>query len=463
MRVSGRAAALCLAASLVATPGFGAEAEQGEDGLIGQRVGLTPGIDYVLRAGVSYTDNLFRSPAGLESSSGAAVLGVFANGQRDTGRLTYRTAVDLWYNAYFSEFDSQVFGGATFDGAYAFVEDTFLWNGSFAYNQVRQDISAPLAPGNMGAQVNWSTGPEFRFRFGQALEAQLSAHYQAASYPGDQAQGDNTTIGGRALLARRSGPRSMIALGASVDDLRYDQDLVAELFDFTRREVFARYETSGVRNRIAAEAGYSTVSGSNVDDSGPVFRGTFSRRLTPTLDGFLSYVREYPVSSPQLRFEDPAEPGTGTPDETLLTSSPRIAQTFGATLAMERTRTNARLSYSLRKEESLLELLGKRDYSDLRFFVQRQFTPKASGAFFVSLTSDNFTAFAEDADETTVGGLFTIMLGGSLGLDLQLEHRDRDSENPMGSSKELSGGIFLRYSGAFGRRAPSSLESMGLQ
>jgi hypothetical protein len=448
-----------LAALMVAPCALAAGAEADE--FVSSRNQAIPAIDYVARAGLSYTDNVFRSPPGTEVSSGAFAVGVMANGERDTGRLTYQTAVDLSYNAYFDDIDGEVFGGASVSGAYAFVPDTFFWNADFIYNQVRQDLAGPLAPGNMGSQVTWSTGPELRLNLGSSTEAHLIGHYQGGSFPGSLT--DNNTIGGRALLVRRSSPRAQLALGASYDKVSYRDDLTAELFDFDRQEAFARIDSSGPRDNLGVEAGYASVSGGNVDDSGPVFRGAYSRRLTPTLSGYLSYVHEYPTSSAPLFLEDASVPGSGITDESI-SAVPRVADSFDASLVLHRTRSEARLSYSLRKEESLEQSLGSRNYSELRFFVSRRFTPKASGSFYAARSKETFTVFAEDANETMIGGLLTILFGRSLGLELQVEYRDRDSQDPLESSKEFATGLFLRYSGAFGRNQPlDNGESLGLQ
>jgi hypothetical protein len=410
----------------------------------------------VARAGFSYTDNLFRSPPGTENSTGAAAVGIEARGTRDTGRLTYDTAVNLAYYDYFGEFGNEIFGDARIEGAYAIVPDTFFWNGDFTYGQGRADFSRPMVPGNLEDQISWSTGPEVRLRMGRVMEAQLEAHYQQQRFSGTS-QSDSDTIGGRALLVRRANPRSSLGLGGSYDQVSYVDGAVASLFDFDRQEVFGRVEHSTARNRMSFEAGYSTVSGQVVDDSGPLFRGSFSRRLTPTFSSDLSYVHEYPTSSAPTYGQDVTSPGSGGVDNTLLTAAPRVADTLNASLTMRRTRTEAVLSYVWRKEESLVEILGERDSNEWRFFVTRDFTPKASGSFFAARSDENFTVFADDNTETTFGARLTILFGQALGLDLQVEHRDRESEDPLGTSKELAGGIFLRYAGAFGRRG--SLEN----
>jgi hypothetical protein len=418
------------------------------------------GIDYILRAGLSYSDNLFRAPSGSEQAVGAVAVGAEMRGKRDTGRLNYDVAVDLSRYQYFENYDGQTFGRALLDGSYAFVPDTLFWNARFDFDQFRDDLTRPLAPGNIDNQIAFSTGPEARLRLGSVMEAQGEAHYQFVRF--SQSNLDSSTVGGRALLGRRANPRSFLAVGASADKVSYDDDVLAQAFDYDRSEAFARFEHTGQRTGVSAEAGYAKVSGATVDDSGPLFRGNIWRRLTPTLRGEVSYVREYPTSSATSFMTDPTVPGGGTVDNTILTAAPRVSQNLDANLSMTRTRTQALLAYSWHRDSSLIPAYGDRDYNEIRFRVSRQFTPKASGTFFAAYSTEDYTNFPDEFEDTTVGGILTILFGRSLGLDLRVEHHDRNATTAADAFKELSWGLFVRYSGAFGRRA-SLEEDIGLR
>lgn len=444
MRKRIRGAAIGMAALLASAAAGAAEAPGGG----------TPEINYIARAGLSYSDNLFRAPSGLEESVGAAAIGAEVHGRRETGRLHYDVAVDLSYYGYFEDYSSELFGRALLDGSYAFVPDTFFWNATFGFDQFRDDLTRPLAPDNLNNQITFSTGPEARLRMGTVTEAQGEAHYQFVRYSSSDL--DSSTIGGRALLGRRANPRSFLAAGLSADSVSYDEELIAQAFDFDRQEVFGRFEHRGARTGITAEAGYASVSGPVVDDSGPLFRGHLWRRLTPTLRADVSYVREYPTSVATSYVADPTVPGGGAIDNTTLTATPRVATSFNAGLELTRTRTSAQLSYTWREDASLIDIFGDMNHSEIRFRVTRQFTPKASGTFFAARSSEDYTQFPEEFDDTILGGMLTILFGRSLGLDLRIEHRDRGANDPSQAYRELAWGVFVRYSGGFGRR--SSLE-----
>jgi hypothetical protein len=439
---------------LLAVPAWAADAPVNADASFLARAAdsAIPDISYALRAGASYNDNVLLAPSGFENSSGAGVLGLTVSGQRATGRLTYRTSVDLSYDEYFGRYDSQLFGGGRVNGAYAFVPDTFFWNGSVNYDQVRREITAPLASGNMGGQTAWSTGPEVHLRMGSAMEAQLSGHYQSASYPGALSQSGNSTIGAKALLVRHANPRTQLALGGSYDDIGYDQRNVADVLDFKRHEVFLSYGNRGVRSQVSAELGYAGISGVTIDNKGVMFRGMLFRRLTPLLDASVSYNHEYPTSAPATFLQDPTIPGSAMTDQTLLSATPRITDTLNASLRLHRTRTEAQLSWALTKESSLAQGIGKRNYDEIRLSVSRRFAPRTTGSLYASRLNETYTSLSADSNEIRAGGLLTLQLSGALGLDVQAEYRDRSARQSGTSASQFVGGLFLRYSGALGRR-----------
>jgi hypothetical protein len=59
---------------------------------------------------------------------------------------------------------------------------------------------------------------------------------------------------------------------------------------------------------------------------------------------------------------------------------------------------------------------------------------------------------SERYKETAFGARFGISLSKAWGVDVQLEHRDREGTSAIGEYSELNGGIFLRYEGGAGRR-----------
>lgn len=406
---------------------------------------LSAELNYALRAGVALSDNIERASPGNERSSTSAVAGIEVRGERPAGRLRYNIAADLAYYEYLSpNISSEVFGRALVSGAYDFIPDAFSWNASLNYDQVSADAFRPLAPGNAEDVFTVSTGPTLRARFSNVMEGQLDGHYVRVSY--GERPFDNETVGGRAMLVRRANPRTMLALGASYDDVSYLSSLGASGLDYDRHEFFGRAELRGVRTEVQLEVGYADVSGQNFSSDGALIRARLSRRLTPSLTAFVNGVREYPTSEAAGLTADPTISGGGSYDSNLLTSGPRLSTSYEGGLRFASARVEADLSYLTRKEESLMLAVGKRNYDELRGRVTRHFTPRMQGSLFAARTSEDFSFFAETFDDTILGGEIGISFGRALGLQLRAEHHDRDGITRAAGYSEMAGGLFLRYS-----------------
>ncbi len=407
-------------------------------------------LEYSVRVGAAYSDNVERRPSGLEDSASAAVVGVALSGQRTTGRLRYDLDTDVTYNEYLnSDVKSDVMGRAGLHAAYYFVPDTFSWNAGLDYDQLRSDLLRPLAPGNLTDQLSLSTGPTLRLRFSNTMEGQLDSRFTSVNYgEGLDATAnqydDNDTLSVRGLLGRRANPRSLLALGASWDDVNYDaQPLGTPDYDFKRREAFVRMELAGARTTVELETGYAKISGASTDDSDLMLRGRLSRRLTPSLTGFVRAIREYPTVS---AFGTAAFFGSGAYDSTVLTSGPRLMTRGEAGLVYERPRTQSRFVYSRNKEDARDIGAGERNYDELRVYLTRTFTPRVSGTAFGVMTNEDFSGVVSDIKEKALGGQLTMEFGRALGLEMRMEHRWRDRTAAGFGYHELAAGIFLHYS-----------------
>jgi hypothetical protein len=399
------------------------------------------GIDYTARTGLSYSDNIFRAPSDKEDSL-ALVAGLELSGSRPTGRLRYQADADVAFNEYLSNgIDSELLGNAALSGSYDFVPERFGWNAGLTYGQLRGDVVRPSAPGNREDILSLTTGPTARLQFSNVAELQLTGNYARQTY--SDRPFDNETIGGRASLARRISPRSSVSAGFSFDDVSYVGSNAPSMLDYERKEIFGRVDLQGVRSDVQVEAGRSNITGELVDSGGFFMRANLSRRLTPAVTGFLRAVREYPTSTET--YGPGFEGGEVVEDTALLTSGPRKTTDLQAGLRFGGTRTNASLTASRREEASLVENVGKRKLNGVHGEVSRALTPRANGSFYVSLSDEEFTAFAGSAEETTIGMRLGINSGRTLGFEARVEYRDRGSGGVYPGYSEFSGGVFLTY------------------
>ena len=406
----------------------------------------TTGLDYTVRAGLNYSDNIGRYPSPLEESASAAVIGFELNGERPVGNLRYDAAVDIaryQYLNYFSGGDT--FGRGRVSGSYGLVDENFRWNASLTFDQMRDDLFRPVAPGNLENEVTFSTGPTIRGELFGAMDTQLDGNYERAWYSGSTI--DNQTIGARLQLGRRTGPQSSLGLGGAFDDVSYLGGPLSSALDFQRTEGYLYGEMNGIRTHLSGQLGYSQAEGDSFAGDGPLIRVRLERKMSPYLSAYLGYRDEYPTSQTGIL------PG-GTPanggviNSGLVTSSPREARTGEIGFNYDRTRSRANIGFYHLDEQSLIVALGNHKYDELRVRMTRRLTPRSTGTVEAAYSHEEFSAFAQKFDELMTGLNYTYELTRSLGLEFRVEYRNRDDKNGPSTYDEFSGGVYVRYTGS---------------
>lgn len=413
--------------------------------------GQVANLDYELRAGAAYSDNIERLRTD-PTETAIAVVGARVRGAREEGRLQYELAGDADYLEYLDselqgELVGSVFGNATYD----ILPQSVQWEMAGSFSQIRADLVRAAAPGNREDVVNLSTGPNFRARFGDAFEAELQARYSIATF--SERDLDSDTAAAQLVLGRRLSERSLVGFGVSFADVGYDSTLSLGSVDFQRTEVFARFRAEGARTELQADIGYSQAEGANVDDSGAMLRVEATRRLTPFISGFARYVQEYPTSEASVFLPFDATGGGAAGDGSILTATPRVAKLAEVGLRLDRPRTTGEVAVTSSRETDLANVVGNRSFDTARISITRAFTPRASGTLFGFWSEEDLIIVAGSADEFAAGVSFNATFGRNLGLDLRVEYRERNSPIVPSEFSEISVGLFLRWGriGAGGR------------
>ncbi|MEO8309123.1 MAG: hypothetical protein ABI616_13910 [Pseudomonadota bacterium] len=364
--------------------------------------------------------------------------------------------MDLMHYEYLnSSADPETFGRALLSGTYDFVPDHFSWNAAIDFDQQRGDLLQPIAPGNVENVTTLSTGPTLRGELFGAMDTELDGHYERAYYSGNSV--DNQTVGGKLKLGRRSGPKSRFGLGGSIDDVSYLGGPLSSALDFQRSEAFLYGDLNGARTDFSAELGYSQADGESFSGEGPLARLRLERKMSPDLSGFLGFRLEYPTSQQGLSVSDPTPSGGGIVNTSLVTSSPRQAQTGELGFNYSRTRSQASIGIYRLDEKSLIAALGHHTYDELRASVTRTFTPLARGTLYASYSKEDFSAAAQKYDEVRGGAVFAYDFTRSVGIDVRIEYQERNADGNNSSYNEFNGGVFLRYSGSLlGRNTATS-------
>jgi hypothetical protein len=232
----------------------------------------------------------------------------------------------------------------------------------------------------------------------------------------------------------------LLALGFDYDQVSYISNSAADAFDYRRREAFVRTELRGARTGLQFEAGYADITGELVDNNGPVLRLNLTRRLTPSLTGYVSAVREYLTSEPIV--QEVVVPGSGG-DAQL--NGPRLATRIDSRLRFEQPRTQVELAYLWRGEKAQTGQHESHDYGQIRGSFNRVLTPRVQGSLFASFGQESFSAYSADSLEYVYGAQLGMSLGRLLGVELRLQHNERKGNAQFRGYSEMSGGLYLRY------------------
>lgn len=398
-------------------------------------------FQYAARAGIAYSDNLGRTENN-KISSASAVAGLQLIALRPTGRLTFNVAGDLSYYDYFEKsFKSEVLGQMQAVSAYQILPESLSWNAQASYGQVRQDVQLAASPNNREGLINFSTGPTLRAHFGSLLEGTLDLRYALADYTSNGL--DNDTIGGNLILGHRPSANTLLALGFAYDDVSYAKHAGVPTIDFKRQEAFLRLDTKLVRTQLAADLGYSKVTGGGRDSTSPMLRVRATHRLSPFITAYVNFDQQYPTSQGAVEY-DPAAAVTGA-DHTILTAAPRLTRNVGGGVIFARPRTQFELTFNRQDESAKLGAAGERTFDQFQARVSRAMTPRSTIGGFVGYTRETISPLTTSANETSVGAQLGLSFGKSLGLDVTVMDRRRTSAQAFNSFSELSGGIYLRY------------------
>lgn len=385
---------------------------------------LEQGLDWTLRAGVGYSDNLGRDASGAIDSAFYAVGGTLTFA-RQQGRVDSNVSMDLdWVDYDATGFDSQVWGNLNGNLRYALVPERLVWLFQNDFGQGTRDPFQSLSPDNAENMNYFSTGPELTLRFGDALGALVDAGYSNVWFQ-DSPNSSDRYEGGLSLF-RDFSAASRAYVRGTYQDVQFDSGATAP--DFDQTDVLAGYTNSGSRTRLLVEAGYNTLSTENDTQSGPLLRVELSRDLTPTIDGSLRAGQEFNDAAGDLR----SQADFGNDSNGQETSGQAYEDRYvGGALQFAKSRTTAQLRADYHEQEYVETTTGlDRDRLQISAGVTRRFSQAWSGQLNVTFESVDYTdSTSVDYDESSYGADVTWRATSAISLTLAYDHFQRPSSS----------------------------------
>lgn len=311
-------------------------------------------------------------------------------------------------------------------------------------NLTRQSVNvlSGYAPGNQ-QQVNvFTAGPTFRARFNESTRGQIDLRY-IDTY----AEESTDFNGGRYSIATQvlHRMRGTDELSFHVDAMETNNDDAGELFDYTRYDAYAGYQSILAAVTLEAELGYSRIEPKNTgdDSTSPMFRGDIAWRVSPrsTFTAQFNYeladaarnLAYRPVAPGGPVIDDPTDPGLPIGPQTFrqrnlalgyqfsserltLGINPyygRIRYLAASTENQDITGITFNAEYQLRPLTtfSLVAVRQKREYDDIfrsdtstiaNFSIARQFTRHWNGRVYLQRAERDSSSFSQSYVENSV-------------------------------------------------------------
>jgi len=392
-------------------------------------------LDYALTATAGYSDNLYRS----SPSSGDDVFSSFGGtiDYRDQTRRVDAEAIgDLAYYVYSGNAGNQLTGYFSGRVALGVVPEMFLWVFENNFGQGIADPLQPASPGNTEGINNFSTGPDFIFRFGDANSARLSGRYSNVWY--QDSLGDNDRYSGKLSLEHLLSSRSSVGLAGEVEAVKFTEPGVGP--DYDRYEGYLTYRTQGARTGLTLDAGYTEISGGDVTDNGPLVRLSINRVVSPSSSVFIGGGYEY-TDSGSFASRTSAGGTPGTPTDVLTTPEPYLDAYGSMGWTFERVRTHAGVDLSYHDKTYLGT--GTGDETSLQFAgqVRRDLSERFSLELYGSFRDVNYQnldnqSLVADYTEWDLRATLSWRVMRTVSLLFSVDHWDRSGSGVYSGSDE---------------------------
>jgi hypothetical protein len=387
-------------------------------------------FDYGLRVTAGYSDNLYRVPSGASSEAFSSLGGTID--YRNVGRRVDADLLgDLGYFFYTGNASNELTGNFNGRVSLGIVPERILWVFEEAFSQGVSNGLQPATPGNTQSINNFSTGPDFIFRFGDSMSARLSGRYTNVWY--QDTLGDNNRYKGELSLEHQLSARGSIGLVGNVESVKFTEPGVGP--DYDKYEGYLTYRAEGVRTRLTLDAGYTEISGGNVIDNGPLVRLSIDRRVSPSSRVILRGGYEYNDSGSVVAARPPL--GTGGNPGNLLSTPEPYQDSYGSLgWGFERVRTKLALEASYHDENYVATSLNDRTRLEFSGRASHDLNSQLALILSARYSKDDYQTLNADYDEWDLLATLSWRILRTVSLQFSVDHWDRSGSGVYGSANE---------------------------
>jgi len=399
------------------------------------------GLTYEARVGGGASDNITRV-ATDEVDETMAVVGLDLDWQEQTRRIDARVLTNLSYVDYLQNtYEGDFVGTGDADLTFGIVPDRFLWHVEDNFGQGRGDPFQPVSPANRENINYFTTGPDLQLHFGSQTSMLIFGRYSLSDYELTPSDGERTAAG--LGLYRQLSAASRIGLNAMRDESKFDNPLSPE---YDRTSAYVSYDVTQGRTRIAAQLGYTDLEFDNgASDSGPLIDVRITRDVSASSTLSVSASQKFTDAAEALQdiTSGQQDPGGGL----TATSIPYEGRDFGVDWHFARQRTDITLGALFEKDDYVTGTQMDLERQTYTAIFTRRLRPTFGVTLDVRYFTEDFPNANLDADNLGAALRLNWQVGRAIGLRLDVEYYDRDTEDPAGGYQENRAMLYVTWSG----------------
>jgi hypothetical protein len=383
-------------------------------------------VQYLLRAGAAYNDNVRRQPSSDEDGT-IGIAGLTLSTSYESLRTTASLDIDADHRMYSEEgTDNETVGSADANVLLRISPGFFEWFAQYEFGTVLSDPFGANQPANRGNISTISTGPNFHLDLGNITFIELQGRYIDSTY--ETIDLDNNTLRGDLSLVRMLSPNRSLNLTATADRTEFDTGLQETKFD--RQSVYLGLDSESSHGNISIAAGYNELH-----DAGEVLDGTlltlsFTRELTQRSTFVLDYDQRVSDAGDLYRRFGNSQAGIEDVIDFTDVVSPVANRRLGMTISLRGRVT----SYDFSAIADDLDFESEETRNRRRVYLQATLSRPIGSGWKVDLAgrlSRNEFEVSERVDDDVTAELgVDRRLTERLGLRFQYAYATRNSEDP---------------------------------
>ena len=380
--------------------------------------GRTQTLNFGVTVGIAETDNVLQTPTDPRAQT-ISLTGIDFGWIRTGSALSANVGGNFDYLDYFQgAYPSQLLG--RFDGqtSLSLFEDHLKWYLQDDFGEGQLDAYTPVTPENL-QKINYlSTGPEVTLRPISDTVVQLGARYAIATYQISPLNGWRTSE--NVLLERLLSARSDVALGADLEQLRFDDSILNPNYD--RGRYYVRYDISGARTQITAAVGETQTNDGGAWLATPFLQFNLTRAIAQRTSFNLTAGREFTDAAGA--FGDVRNGAAGgiavAPVAQTTADYLRTYATAGLQLTGFRTTVNATAYWE--RDTYATDSVFDVTRASLELLASRQLSNVLSANIFGTITRSQYFSQGGDVDTHAIGAGVTWQASRMLAFDGRYIH-----------------------------------------